>query len=115
MNPTRLTPSSRQKIQVNSRTSAHWPEWEVKFENYLSKIPRVNGVPLSYVMWDQAAPDSAIDFQGNFIDETSACVPLRGAHFQAKKRKVHHILNNYLVDETDEQWISSIEERTNGR
>ena len=27
-----------------------WTEWEVKFENYLSTIPGVNSVPLSYVL-----------------------------------------------------------------
>ena len=84
----------------NFKDEYTWPKWEVKFENYLSTIPGVNSVPLSYVMRAQAAPDRTTDFQGNFIAETIAWVPLSGAHFQADTRKVHQLLNNYLVADT---------------
>ena len=47
-----------------------WTKWEVKPENYLSKIPGVNGVPLSYVLKVHAYPDCTTDFQGDFIAET---------------------------------------------
>ena len=47
-----------------------WTECEVKLKNYLYKIPGVNGVPLSYVMQSQAAPDCTTYFQSDFIDET---------------------------------------------
>ena len=80
-----------------------WPKWEVKSENYLSTIPGVNIVPLSYVVQHQAAPDCTIEFQGDFIYETIACAPLSGSHFQADTKKVHQILKNYLVAETAEQ------------
>ena len=92
-----------------------WTEWEVKSENYLFTIPRVNGVPLSYVVRDQASPDSTTYFQGNFIAETIACAPLSSAQSQVGTRKVHHLLKNYLVNETAEQWISSIKKRRNSR
>ena len=91
------------------------PEWGVKFENYLSTIPGVNGMPLSYAVRDQVAPDRTTDFQGNFIAETIACAPLIGVHLQSYTRKVHQLPKNYLVDETAEQWISSIKKRANGR
>ena len=71
-------------------------------------IPGVNGMPLSYAVRAQAAPDHTADFQDTFIAETIACAPISGAHFQDGTSKFHHILNNYLVDETSKQWISSI-------
>ena len=55
-----------------------WPEWEVKLENYLSTIPRVNGVPLSYVVQTQSATDRTTDFQSDFIADTTDCAPLSG-------------------------------------
>ena len=92
-----------------------WPEREVKFENDLSTIAEVNDMPLSYVLRAQSAPDRTTDFQGDFIEETIASVPLSGAHLQEDTRKIHHLLKNYFVAETTEQWISSIEKRANGR
>ena len=76
------------------------PKWEVKFENYLSTIPGVNGVPLSYVVRYQEAPECTTYFQGNFIPDNIACVPLSGDHLQADTRKVHQLQKNYLVAET---------------
>ena len=80
-----------------------WTECELKFENYISKIPGVNGMSPSYVVRNQAASDRTTDFQGDFIAETIACAPLRGAHLQIDTRKVHQLLKNYLVAETAEQ------------
>ena len=34
-----------------------WTDWEPKFTNYLSTITGMNGVPLSYVIRDNDAPD----------------------------------------------------------
>ena len=70
----------------------------MKLEQYLSRIPGVNGVPLSYVMQSQAAPDRNTYFQGDFIAETIACVQLSGDYFHADKMKVHQLLNNDLMD-----------------
>ena len=92
-----------------------WTECEVKLKNYLYKIPGVNGVPLSYVMQSQAAPDCTTYFQSDFIDETISWSPLSSAHFQADTSKIHQLLNNYLVAETSEQWISSIKNPANGQ
>ena len=91
-----------------------WPEWEVIFGNYISTIPGVNGVPLSYTLLSQADPDRTTDFQGDFIAETISCIPLSGNQFQSDTRKVHQLLKNYLMAETNEQYISSIENNANG-
>ena len=92
-----------------------WTEWEVKFENYLPTIPGSNAVLLSYIIRSQAAPDRTNYLQDNFTAKTIACATLNVAHFQADTRKVHQLLNNYLVAETAEQWISSTKKRVNGQ
>ena len=50
-----------------------WPEWYPAFVNYLSTIPRVYGVLLSYVVRENEAPDYARDFAGDFTEEIIAC------------------------------------------
>ena len=90
-------------------------KWEVKFENYLSTIPWVNGVPHLYIVRSQVDPGPITDFQGDFITETIFCTLISCAHFQDDTRKFHQLLNKYLVAETAQQWISSIEKRVNVR
>ena len=92
-----------------------WPDWEVNFEKFLSTIPGFNGVPLSYVVRYQASPERTTYFQGGSISDTTDCVLLSRAHFQADTRKVYQLLKNYPVAETAELWISSIENCTNVR
>ena len=92
-----------------------WPDWEVKFENYLSTIPGVNGVPLSFVVRYQEAPDRTTYFQGEYIHDIIACAPLSFTHLQSDTSKLHQLLKNYLGDYMDEQWIRSIEKCANGR
>ena len=91
-----------------------WPEQEIKLDFFLSTIPGVNSVPLPYAVQAQAAPGHTTYFQGKFIADTIACTPLSGGHFQADTRKVHTLQKNYLVAETAEQWISSINNCVSG-
>ena len=39
-----------------------WPEWQPAFVNYLSTIPGVNGVPLSYVVREEETPDLTAEY-----------------------------------------------------
>ena len=82
-----------------------WPEWYPAFVNYLSTIPGVYGVPLSYIVHDNEAPDHVRDFAGDFTEEIIACAPLRGPKFRADARKVHQLLKNFLTAGSAEQWI----------
>ena len=82
-----------------------WPEWYPAFVNYLSTIPGVYGVPLSYVIHKSQAPDHARNFAGNFTEEIIACAPIDGPKFQADARKVHQLLKNIFMAESAEQWI----------
>ena len=92
-----------------------WPEWYPAFVNYLSTIPGVYGVPLSYIVRDNQAPDHTRDFAGDFTEEIIACAPLNGPKFRADARKVHQLLKNFLTAESAEQWIRPLASRGNGR
>ena len=85
-----------------------------KFKD-LSMIPCVMGVPLSYVVRENAAPDHEMDFGNDFIACSIACSPLDDASFRANARKVHQLLINFLVAESVEQWIKDLAPRFNGR
>ena len=87
----------------------------VAFVNYLSTIPRVEGVPLSYVVRANDAPDNQTDFGNDFISRSVACAPLQGAAFRADARKVHQLLMNFLVAKSAEQWIRGHVNQVNGR
>ena len=92
-----------------------WPEWYPAFVNYLSTIPGVYSVPLSYIIRDNEAPDHAHDFAGDFTEEIIACAPLNGPKFRVDARKVHQLLKNFLMAESAEQWIRPLASRGNGR
>ena len=63
-----------------------WPEWEPAFVNYLSMIPGVSGVPLSYVVREQQEVDTSNTFD-SFNERAVAYAPLTGATYQADSRK----------------------------
>ena len=80
-----------------------WPNWEPAFVNYLSSIPGINGVPLSYVVHTNNDPDHDTDFDDDFIAWSIACTPLNSASFRTDACKVHQILMNFLVAESTKQ------------
>ena len=91
-----------------------WPEWYPAFINYLSSIPGVYGLPLSYVIQKNLAPDHTRDFEGDFTEEIIACAPLDGPKIRVDAQKVHQLLNNFLTAESAEQWIQPLAPRGNG-
>jgi hypothetical protein len=91
-----------------------WPEWEPAFVNYLSTIPGVSGVPLSYVVCEKEFPEGGIDY-GSFNEKAIACPPLSGPTYQADARKVHQLIKSFLQTETAEQWIKLIARHHSGR
>jgi len=91
-----------------------WPEWEPAFANYLSTIPGVNGIPLSYVIRENENPDRTMEYP-SFNERAIACAPLSGPNFQADARRVHQLLKSFLQTETAEQWIKPIARRQSGR
>lgn len=91
-----------------------WPEWEPGFANYLSTIPGVKGVPLSYVIREKEHPDEGATYEG-FNERAVACAPLSGPSFQADARKVHQLIKSFLQTETAEQWVKPHSSKQNGR
>ena len=91
-----------------------WADWEPAFTNYLSTIPGVYDIPLSYVICENDDPQHDQDFGEDFTQEMISCASLHGANFRADSQKVHQLLKNYLVAESAEQWIRDIEHLTNG-
>ena len=47
-----VTTNSKAADPGKFKDERKWPEWEKAFINYLSVIPGVNGIPLSYVVRD---------------------------------------------------------------
>ena len=92
-----------------------WSDWEPAFVNYLSTIPGARGVPLSYVVRENDAPDHETDFGNDFTACSIACAPLDDSSFRANARKVHQLLMNFLVAESAEQWMKDLTPRVNGR
>lgn len=90
-----------------------WMQWKVAFNNYLSTIPGVTGIPLSYVIRDNEAPDLGGDFQ-DFNERMIACAPITGVTFVSDARKVHQLIKSFLTPE-QEAWISDVDRRQNGR
>ena len=113
--PNKWTQSARQWIQENFKDEKKWPDWEPSFVNYLSMIPSVRGVPLSYVVRENDAPNHETDFGNDFTACSIACAPLDDSSFRADARKVHQLLINFLVAESAEQWIKDLTPCVNGR
>ncbi|KAI2496708.1 hypothetical protein MHU86_17804 [Fragilaria crotonensis] len=91
-----------------------WPEWEPAFANYLSTIPGVTGVPLSYVIRETEVPEDGMTYE-SFNERAIASAPLVGASFQADARKVHQLIKGFLQTETAEQWVKPHARKQNGR
>ena len=95
-----------------------WPDWEPAFTNYLSTIPGLYDMPLSYVIRENEDPAHDRDFGEDIQAEMIACPPLHRAHVRADTRCIHQLLKNYLVAETAEtadQWIKGLEVHSDGR
>lgn len=91
-----------------------WPEWEKAFVNYLSVIPGVNGVPLSYVVREVAEPEDDSEYE-TFSERMIARAPHTGQYYVADTRRVHNLLTGYLQGEQSESWIRNIAKYQDGR
>ena len=91
-----------------------WVEWETKFENYLSTIPGVDGVPLSYVIrvLDTPAPNTTFT---SFVQETVATAPLTDTYFEADRDTVHQLIVSFTAGENSENWIKKVKRYRDGR
>jgi hypothetical protein len=91
-----------------------WPEWEKAFVNYLSVIPGVNGVPLSYVVRELVEEEDGVVYE-TFNQRQIGRAPLDGQYYLADSRRVHNLLTGYLQGEQSESWIRNIARHQDGR
>jgi hypothetical protein len=109
-----VTTNSKAADPGKFKDERKWPEWEKSFSNYLSVIPGVNGVPLSYIVREIENPDPDAVYT-SFNDRLIARAPLTGQYFVADSRRVHQLLTGYLQGENTEAWIRSIAKFQDGR
>eukprot|EP00957_Ditylum_brightwellii_P024069 1815241-Ditylum_brightwellii.AAC.1 len=73
-----------------------WTDWEAKFENYMATQLGLNSVPLSCVIREVETPQAS-QMYSNFVEETIACVPLQGVHFEADSDTVYKSLASFTT------------------
>jgi hypothetical protein len=94
-----------------------WISWSRGFVNFLATIHGHDGVPLSYVIRENEAPDYSLEQEPGFDFEqlAIASAPLTGLIFTNDARKVHQILRGLVQGELAENWIKPKEKKQNGR
>jgi len=105
--------ASSEALPGKLKDDKKWQEWITGFENMLSTLLGVNGVPLLYVIREkeEAEPEG----HNTFVQKCIACAPLTGPHFEADARKVHQLATSFTQGETSEQWIKMHVKKKNGR
>ena len=91
-----------------------WLDWEPQFTNYLSTIVGMNGIPLSYVIRENDAPNRTGSY-ANFTEECIECAPLSGVGYEADRSAVHQALVSFTSGQPSEDWIKSINRFKDGR
>jgi hypothetical protein len=96
------------------RDERKWPKWNKAFTNYLSVIPGVSGIPLSYVIRDDEEPDEDGMYL-SFNERMIARAPHTGQYYKVDSRRVHNLLTGFLYSESTETWICSLSRFQDGR
>lgn len=109
-----VTTNSKAADPGKFKDERKWPEWEKAFTNYLSVIPGVNGIPLSYVVREQEIPTPGTEY-ATFNERMLNRAPLTGQYFVADTRRVHNLLTGFLQGETTDSWIRTIAKHQDGR
>ncbi len=85
-----------------------WPKWEKAFTNYLSVVPGVSGIPLSYVVQEQEVPTPGMEYPGTLTERMINRAPLEGQYYIADTQRVHNLLVGFLQGENTKNWIRNI-------
>jgi hypothetical protein len=120
----RATVRTNMKAQTATQASAaspgplkqekQWKEWEEKFVNYARSHIGVNGIPLSYVIRENDAPDIGGTFT-DFVNETIACAPLNGEYYNADRLSVFNMIVSFTTGQPSGDWIKNTIRSANGR
>jgi hypothetical protein len=97
--------------------SKGWLVWSRALKNYLSTILGQDGVPLSYIIRDEEAPDYELEHEifCDYEQLTVDCAPLSGTIFSADAKTVHQLIHGFIQGETAETWTRRTANRKNGR
>jgi hypothetical protein len=96
------------------KKESEWYDWYDRFTIFLSVIPGMTGIPLSYVVRENESPDPSI-VPNNFMEEMEANAPLTGTTFEVDSAQVHTYLLGFVQGEPAEQWIKHLRRQSNGR
>ena len=91
-----------------------WTEWEPKFENYLSTVLGMNGIPLSYVIRRNELPIRSNTYC-DFTEECITCTPLSGVAYEADRSTVHQSLVSFTTGQPSEDWLKPKAKFKDGR
>ena len=72
-----------------------WHDWKPTFINFLRSIPGRDGVPLSYVVRANDAPDPTPNL--DFLDDYVAMAPLVGETFAVDSNEVHTYIVKFIT------------------
>jgi hypothetical protein len=92
-----------------------WPVWIRGLGNYLSTMQGVSGIPLSYIIREQEAPDYSNEADDDFEQLTIDCAPLIGLVFKTDTRKVHQLIHALVQSEIAETWVTPKQKKQDGR
>ena len=92
-----------------------WIDWKTTLIGFLCTQPGRNGVPLSYIVRDNANPITTrtnADFLDDYVDQA----PLTGTAFIMDRLKVHTLIVRFILEHTvAEQKILPIKDQADGR
>jgi hypothetical protein len=94
-----------------------WTTWSRALKNYLSTILGQNGVPLSYVIREEEAPNYELEDEPDYDFEQLSidCAPMDGLIYKTDSRKVHQLIHGFVQGEVAETWIKPKEKKQDGR
>jgi hypothetical protein len=91
-----------------------WKQWEEKFVNYARSHIGSNGIPLSYVIRENDAPDIEGEYP-DFILETIAKAPHEGEFYLADRMQVFNMLVSFTSGQPSGDWLKSTVKYSDGR
>ena len=74
-----------------------WIDWCPTFVNFLRSIPGVTGIPLSYVIRENEAPEPVWDNNKHFLENYIAMAPLMGESFEIDSAEVHTYMMHFIA------------------
>lgn len=78
-------------------SDSKWIDWYPSFLNFLRSIPGVRGVPLSYVVRDNAEPIAAEDDGADFLTNYVNMARHQGNHFELDNLEVHTYIVHFVA------------------